>query len=32
MEGGKMLTREVKRLRETPLIGLNEDIVSELLN
>jgi hypothetical protein len=32
MEGGKMLTGEVKRIGGTPLIGSDEDIISKLLN
>jgi hypothetical protein len=32
MEGGKMSIGEVKRTGGTPLVGLDEDIVSELLN
>jgi hypothetical protein len=32
IKGEKMLIREVKRIKGTLLIGLNEDIISELLN
>jgi hypothetical protein len=32
IEGGKMSTREVKRIKGTLLVSLDEDIVSELLN